>query len=325
MKINHLRNILAIAEQGSLRAAARQLDLAQPALSRSVQELEHELGTQLFERHARGMILTPVGLAFVVRAKNIMTEVRKAREEAEQLAGGTGGSVTIAMSIVAHLSIAPKILRTFLKRYPNSQLHIIEGLYTTVESRLKDGGIDFYVGPEPEQLPHELTSEKIFDVERTIFCRRGHPLAGAKSLKELNGADWMTTSITYNAEAELAELFGRHSLPLPRLVIRSQSALTFMISLSYSECLALLPVQWGSFPYTAGQLTSIDIADLPAAPPIVAIRRAGMPLTPAAEYLLDLVRRHKPPAPTVTNRADQRRRPSKPKLTRARATTVSRV
>src|SRR5690349_13575683 len=137
MKINHLRNILAIAEQGSLRAAARQLDLAQPALSRSVQELEHELGTQLFERHARGMILTPVGLAFVIRAKNIMTEVRKAREEAEQLAGGTGGSVTAAMSIVAHLSIAPKILRPFLKRYPNSQLHIIEGLYTTVENRLK--------------------------------------------------------------------------------------------------------------------------------------------------------------------------------------------
>jgi DNA-binding transcriptional LysR family regulator len=298
MKFNQLRNVVAIAEQGSLRAAARELGLAQPALSRSVQELEHELGVQLFERRARGMLLTPIGAAFFKRAKNVMTELKRARDEAEQLHGGTSGTVTVAMSIVPHLAIAPNILRPFLKRYPSVQLQIIEGLYTTVEGRLKDGSIDFYVGPPPERkLPPELSSEKLFDNTRMIFCRKGHPLEGARSLKELAGADWMTTSITYSAQTELKELFARHRLPMPRLVLRSQSALTLMISLVYSDCLAMVPVQWASFPFTAGALSVIDIGELPKPPPITAIRRSSLPLTPAAEYLLDLVRRNKPDVP----------------------------
>ncbi|MGA9009437.1 MAG: LysR family transcriptional regulator, partial [Xanthobacteraceae bacterium] len=59
MKLNQFRDVVAIAERGSLRAAARYLQLAQPALTRSVQELERELGAPLFERRARGMVLTP--------------------------------------------------------------------------------------------------------------------------------------------------------------------------------------------------------------------------------------------------------------------------
>jgi hypothetical protein len=62
----------------------------------------------------------------------------------------------------------------------------------------------------------------------------------------------------------------------------------------------MVPVQWASFPFTAGALSVIEIGELPASPPIAAIRRSGLPLTPAAEYLLDLVRRHKPDAPRRT-------------------------
>src|SRR5262249_8002374 len=91
MKLNQMRDVVAIAERGSLRAAARHLSLAQPALTRSVHELERELGVPLFERRARGMILTPMGEAFVRRANAVLSEVRRARDEVEQLHGGTRG------------------------------------------------------------------------------------------------------------------------------------------------------------------------------------------------------------------------------------------
>ena len=68
MKLNQLRDIVAVAERGSLRAAARHLAVAQPALTRSVRDLERELGAPLFERRARGMSLTAMGVAFVRRA-----------------------------------------------------------------------------------------------------------------------------------------------------------------------------------------------------------------------------------------------------------------
>ena len=101
MKLNQFRDVVAIAERGSLRAAARHLQLAQPALTRSVQELERELGAPLFERRARGMILTPIGQAFVRRASAVLTEVRRARDEAEQLHGGTSGKVVAGLSLAA--------------------------------------------------------------------------------------------------------------------------------------------------------------------------------------------------------------------------------
>ena len=68
MKLNSLRDFLAVAERGSLRAAARQLGVAQPAITRNIQELEKELGVVLFERQARGVTLSPMGEVFLRRA-----------------------------------------------------------------------------------------------------------------------------------------------------------------------------------------------------------------------------------------------------------------
>jgi LysR family transcriptional regulator, regulator of abg operon len=292
MKLNQLRDVVAIAERGSLRAAARHLHLAQPALTRSVHELERELGVPLFERRARGMVLTPTGEAFVRRANAILSEVRRARDEVEQLRGGSAGSVIAALSIVPHLAMLPRAFQAFRDRYPGVQLRIIEGVYPTVEAGLKDGSIDFYIGPRPERPPApELIQEKLFDNTRTILARRGHPLAKARSLRELADAEWATTSVTHKAEEELGELFARHGLPPPRLALQSQSALTLIVCLAYSDLLAMVPVQWTDFALTAQALTPIAVKETLPAPPIVLVRRAGLSLTPAAEHFVDLVRR----------------------------------
>src|SRR5580704_8556061 len=113
MKLTQLRNVAAIAERGSLRAAARHLSLAQPALSRSVQELERELGAPLFERRSRGMVVTPLGRAFLRRANAILNDVHRARDEFEQLRGNAVGAATIGLSIAAHLLLLPNALRPF--------------------------------------------------------------------------------------------------------------------------------------------------------------------------------------------------------------------
>jgi LysR family transcriptional regulator, regulator of abg operon len=295
MKLNQFRDVVAIAERGSLRAAARHLQLAQPALTRSVHELERELGAPLFERRARGMILTPMGQAFVRRASAVLTEVRRARDEVEQLHGGTAGKVVAGLSLAAHIALLPKALAPFRARYPQVELHLIEGWYPTLEAGLKDGGVDFYVGPRPDQEPSsELILETLFENDRIILARKGHPLAGAHSLRDLAGAEWATTSVTFNAEEELGALFAQYRMPPPRLALRSQSALTLMIALACSDLLAMVPMQWTDFSETSDTLAPIPVKETIPAPPIVTARRAGLPLTPAAEYLLDLLRRNLP-------------------------------
>jgi LysR family transcriptional regulator of abg operon len=298
MKINQLRDIVAIAERGSLRAAARHLHSAQPGLTRSVRQLERELGVPLFERRARGMTLTPMGEAFVRRAGAVLRELERAGEEVRQLQAGTSGRVVAGLSMVPHIALLPKALRPFRAKYPQVQLDLIDGGYPTFEPGLKNGTIDFYVGPRPDGrgVP-ELVLEKLFDNERIILGRKGHPLAQARSLRDLVSAEWVTTSITFKAEEELGDLFKQHGLPTPRLGFRSQSALTLTVLLANTDLLAMVPVQWLSMTLSSGGLAPIRVKETLPAPPIVVIRRAGLPLTPAAQYLLDLLRRNVPRTP----------------------------
>lgn len=87
MKLSHFRTAAAIAESGSLRAAARNLGVAQPSLTRGLSELEREIGAPLFERRSKGMIATPIGEAFVRRATAILNDVRQHKRKSSNCAG----------------------------------------------------------------------------------------------------------------------------------------------------------------------------------------------------------------------------------------------
>jgi len=292
VKLHHLQEVVAIAEHGSIRAAARALNLAQPALTRSLADLERELGVPLFERHARGVVATSAGTAVVGRATAILEDLRRAREEVAQLRGATGGTVAAGLSTAAHIGLLPPALRPFRARYPDTQLQIIEGLYPTLEPLFRTGVLDFYIGPDPgSPLPPGLAGEVLGPGNRVVLCRKGHPLAGARSLADLVGADWITTSVTADAADEMGRLFDAHGLPPPRLAVRSRSALTVMTCLAHSDLLAMVPRGWTRFALTREALIPVEVAEELAAPAIMLIRRHDLPLTPAATHLLDLMRR----------------------------------
>lgn len=291
MKLNALRDFLAVAERGGVRAAARHLGLAQPAISRSISELEKELGAALFERHAKGVQLTPVGQAFLRRATAIHHEIQRARDEAGQLRGAVNGRVTLGMSTAPHLELFPDVLPAFRARFPDIHLEIVDGVYPLIEGALLDGSMDFYVGPAPARVPGELRVEKLFDNTRVILGRKGHPLAQAKSLRELADAHWITTSITHKAEEELGPLFEKHGLPAPKLAMRAQSALTFLTALPSSDLLMMLPVQWLRYPLLRDTFQEIKVREKLPAPPVCIVQRTGLPLTPAAEHYCTLLRR----------------------------------
>ncbi len=281
----------AVAEHGSLRAAARELGVAQPAVTRSIQELERELGATLFERQPRGVVPTAMGQAFERRARSVHNELLLARNEVDQLQGQTHGSIRVALSMAPHMALLPYALKQFRIRYPGVHIDIIDAVFSMVSGRLSDATIDCYVGPPPERLPEGLISEKLVDNTRLILGRKGHPLALARSLRELTGAEWISTSITATAENELEPVFHQHRLPPPKIMLQSHAALTVIVSLLNSDMLAMLPKQWTEFALTKDVLQGIPVMEQFRAPPICIIQRASLPLTPAAEHFCDLIRR----------------------------------
>ncbi len=292
MKFHHFRGAVAIAEHGSLRAAARHLGIAQPTLTRGLADLESELGASLFERRPKGMVTTRIGEAFVRRASAILNDVRRAQDEVEQLRGNAVGQVAVGLSIAAHLWFLPKVLDPFRRRFGKVHLHIIEGFFPTLEQGLMEGSVDFYVGPDPEhKLSRTLQKTILLAGRRAVLCRSKHPLANARSLKDLVDAEWITTSITPKAEKELGALFRQHDLPEPKLALRSQSALTLLTCLANTDLLAMAPAQWTMSPFASRVLTAIPVKEELSAPPIIAVKRADVPPSPAAGFLLDLIGR----------------------------------
>jgi LysR family transcriptional regulator, regulator of abg operon len=295
MKLTQLRDVVTVGERGSLRGAARHLGLAQPAITRSIREIERELGVPLFERQAKGMVLTPMGERFVLRARTVQDELRRAREEIDQLQGQTTGQVNAALSTVSHLALLPRSLAAFRSRFPGVMINLEEALYPSIEIPLLTGKLDFYVGPLPETaLPKELSAEKLFDNKRSILARKGHPLANAHSIRDLADAHWIITSITVQDSAELGPVFERHGLPQPQVRMRSHSAVTTIVAVAHSDLLAMLPQQYCEFPWSAELLEKIDVEETLPGPPLHIVKRTRMPLTPAAELLCDLLRRAAP-------------------------------
>ena len=292
MKLHQIRDVVAIAERGSLRSASRHLAVAQSAITRSVRDLEQELGATLFERHASGAVLTPVGEAFVRRAKGIQLDILRAREEVEQMKGSTVGSVSVGLSTAPHIALLPRVMEPFRRRYPEVKLQVSEGPFPSLEARLQDGAVDFYVGPMIEEEQHvDLVVERLFENRRIIVGRRGHPLGFATSLVELADARWIASSVTFDSDAEFGPLFERHGLPKPHVAAQADTALSMVALCAGSDLLALLPQQWLEFLAATELVQQIPVKEILPAPPICAVRRARLPLTPAAEHLCDLFKR----------------------------------
>lgn len=292
MKLVQLKHLTTVAELGGLRRAARHLGIAQPAITRSIRDLEHELGATLFERSATGMTLTPIGAAFVRRSVAAQLELERARDEVLQLKGIDTGTVSIGLSTAPHVSMLPMVLEPFRRRYPDVLLQITEGLFPVLEADVRSGAIDFYVGPLSEDnLAGDYLSEKLFDNRRVVMARRGHPLAGATSLGELVGMRWVATSVTIDSNAELAPLFERHGLSPPLIAVRAQSALSMISVAAASDILAMLPQQWLGFARSSRLLTHIDVEEALPSPAICMVNRSRFPLMPIAQYLADLFRR----------------------------------
>ena len=292
MKLHQLRNLVAIADANSIRGAARAQGLAQPAITRGLRDLEKELGVPLLERHGKGISLNVYGQSFVVRARSILQDVERGRQEIEQLKGGDKGKVNTGLSSAVFLSMLPEVYPSFRKRFPDAHLNLIEGLFPALEPQLKNGSLDFYVGPRPlGELDNAYTLQPLFRNKRVVVCRQGHPLAQSRSLGELIGAEWIMTGLSQPVEIEFEAQFAAHGLPVPKSVTQTLTTLPVVALLTSTDALAFLPQQWISSKLFKGCLQEIAVTETLDGPDIVLVRRNALPLTPLAEHLATLFER----------------------------------
>lgn len=291
-KSRHLRDFIAIANSRSLRSAATSLGLTQPAISRSLQELEEELGVPLVVRHARGVVLTPAGEKFLVRAQIATESIRRGCEEARQFQGDLSGTVSVSISSAAVLGMLPMAYPQFRRAWPSINVRFVDGNFPVIEPQLRDGELDFYIGPRPErELGSGYSIQRVADNERVIMGRKGHPLAAATSLADLVDAEWVVSAIRDKVEQEFEEVFSANGLPSPAVRTRAESMLVLVVLIATTDALVLLPKVWATNALFSGIVQQIFVREALVAPDIVQMHSSNFPLTPAAEHLAVLLQR----------------------------------
>lgn len=126
MEIRHLRYFCVLADQLHFTKAALLLNVAQPALSHQIRQLEEELGTQLVERSNRRVRLTAAGEVFLARAAHILEQLNQAARETTRVGQGEAGSLVIGVVSTAVCSVLPNLLRSVRREAPQIAIDIRE-------------------------------------------------------------------------------------------------------------------------------------------------------------------------------------------------------
>jgi DNA-binding transcriptional LysR family regulator len=288
LKHNQLRALVAIAEHGSLRAAAKTVCLSQPALTKAIREFEQDLGVPLVARGARGAQLTQFGRAIYTRAKLILSEMQHARDDVYRLSGLEGGVVSCAVTPLISLKYMPRAIRMFRKRMPTTRLSVQEGFLTQAIAGVRDGSLDFAIAILDEtKISSEFHFRPLLEAELIISARRGHPLANARSIFELGGAEWMLNTTPESIGRVLQDYFVAMGAGAPRVVMECSSFSASFSMSANSDLLSCCPKAFLESPWFSGGVVAVPVSEaLPRVTVGIVSRRDALN-TAACDYLID--------------------------------------
>lgn len=193
--IRHIRYFKAVAEELHFGRAARQLNIAQPALSRSIKHLETQIGVQLLERNNRKVSLTKAGKVFLGGCQQLIDVMEGMVIQTQKASIGEAGHLIIGYTDFAISGLMPAILRDFRKQYPDISIEPVHGFTSTQLYNLEQGKLDvgFITGP------FERSGYKSVTIQQNPYVAvvyENHPLAWKKSvqLSDLAGESFILGS-----------------------------------------------------------------------------------------------------------------------------------
>jgi DNA-binding transcriptional LysR family regulator len=198
MELRHLRYFEAVARHSHVTRAAAELHIAQPALSKQISQLEHELGVALFDRVGRNVRLTEAGEALLPHARAVMAQVEAARAEMAERIGLRRGRAIVGSPPTVGSQLLPAVLSAFNKRYPGIELRLHEAGVQTLLDLLETGLTDVAVVTLPVE-DEQLTVVPLFTEEMVVAVWKGHALANSEQveLRQLQQEPWVLSPENY--------------------------------------------------------------------------------------------------------------------------------
>jgi DNA-binding transcriptional LysR family regulator len=290
MELRQLRYFAAVAHHSSFTLAARELNIAQPALSQQVRRLEQELGVELLRRTTRRVELTEAGEVALARATRTLAEADALRAEVDELRGLTRGSVSVGMlPAIGTLDPAP-LLADFSAAYPAIEVRLVEDTLVEAIALLRADRLDVaFALVDPERAGEGIAGETLFEEELVVMVPEHHALARRRSVRiaQLDGEPLISflagSALRQRLDAELEQAGAARS---PAFETNHVNTLRALVAHGLGVSLVPRSFALGEGPPVA----MLRVAPQALKIPVSILYRADRARPPAAEAFLDAVR-----------------------------------
>lgn len=293
IRLRHLHTFVAVAQQGTLGRAAETLNLSQPALSKTLNELEQLTGTRLFERGRLGAQLTVPGEQFLTHAVKVLDALNTAGQALNRKEDASADVVRIGALPTAALGILPAVIGRFHQQQKSTSLQVATMNNTMLLAGLKSGEIDLGIGrmSDPE-LMSGLNYELLFLESLKLVVRPGHPLL-QETITLSRVMEWPVvvspkgTVPRQNAEA----LLQSQGCKMPAGCIETLSAsLSRQLTVDY-DYVWFVPSGAVKEDLRQATLVSLPVPTQSAGEPIGILTRVDIPLSTGAQMLIAAIRK----------------------------------
>ncbi|QCP51451.1 LysR family transcriptional regulator [Trinickia violacea] len=291
MKLHQLTTLAAIADTGSIRAAARSLGVSPAAATKAVRELEADLRAPLVIRGTSGITFTDYGRALVVHARLVLGQLARAEAELDSMRGRAAGKLSIGVTPWVALTFLPETVKRFRERMPEVQLEFFEGLLAVVQPRLRDGSLDFSIGRPPPASPQsEFQNVPLFSTHSAVVARRDHPLAQCRTLLELEDAEWVLNWDPASRESISENVFLRRGMKVPRTIHLAHSLAIVLGLIAHTDMLSIFPWPLVEVISSKENLWALPLRETVDETLVSVVSRRGAPPSPAGACFLECLR-----------------------------------
>lgn len=290
MNLHLLRLFASVADSGSFRAAADQLVISQPAVSRGVQELERQLAVQLIDRAARPLALTEAGRVLHEHATAIFALERQAEEALGELESLARGRLAIGASTTIGIYLLPELLGAFRRAHPGISLFLDIGNTSQVVEHLRRGQLDvaFIEGPVP--AAGDLVVDAWRHDQLVPIAAPGHPLArpGGVAIEELLATPFLHREVGSGTREVVEAALRRHGV-LPTVAMELGSTEAIKQAVAAGLGVSIVSAAAVQQELALRRLVIPDVAGLRVERTLNLLRVAGRPASRAANAFLAAV------------------------------------
>lgn len=301
LRLQQLAVFEKVVEMGSILAASRELAMTQPAVSKSIHELEQQLDGLLFVRGKRGVVLTEFGSLFERHTKTLLAELRYLADDLNDWQTGISGHVIVGTLITASATLLPEAITRLRQAVPDVVVTVRVGPNSMLFPALARGELDVVVGVLPEDASvvlrdnierARLTHVPLYEESLRVVVGRKNALARRRkiSLADMHELEWIVPTQDSAAYPSVRAFFEKEGLAMPRRVVESVSILTNLGLVSSGSMAALMPQSAAERFAQAGLLAILPLEGLNAFSDVGYTVRSDRTPSAAAQHFLTALR-----------------------------------